>query len=135
MKISCEVMMVDGNPNRNNRIYTADAFNNILNTWKEHTDIIFGIFDRLEYNPENVCGKITNAYADGDTLIIEGDLDDNHIGTKILKSLREVGLNMYITTSGIGDLDKDNKTIKDFQLHHFNLTNDSAFDVCAIKKI
>lgn len=135
MRISCQVIFVDGKPNRNNRIYTNEAVENILNTWKDHTDIIFGMFDALEYHLKDVCGKITNVYLDGDTVVVEGELFDDHNGTKILKQLKEVGLNMYITTSGTGDLAEDNKTVKDFQLHHFILSNDSAFEVSGIEEL
>ena len=44
--------------------------------------------------------------------------------SKILKQLREAGLNMYIPITGCGDLKNDSKTIENFELHHFNLTND-----------
>ena len=136
MKIKAEVMFLDGKPNRNNRIYTNEAAENILNTWKEHNDIIFGMNDEnIEYKPIDICGKVDNVYLEGDIVIVEGELLDNHIGTKILKQLREVGLNMYITISGCGDLKNDSKTIENFELHHFNLTNDSAFDVYAIQEI
>lgn len=136
MKIKCQVMLIDGKPNKNKRIYTNEAVENILNTWKEHRDIIFGMDEENpDYKLMDICGKVDNVYLEGNIVVIEGELFDNHNGTKILKQLREVGLNMYITTTGHGILSEDGKTVKDFELYYFNLTNDSSFDVYAIQEL
>ena len=70
MKIDGQIMYVDGNPNRNGRVYTNETVNNILKNWKNHTDIIFGMPDNE--NDKDICGKIEYVYLDGDILVAEG---------------------------------------------------------------
>ena len=135
MKIKAEIMFLDGKPNKNGRIYTAETANNILETWREHKDINFGDVDYDDFKPKNICGQISNIWLEGDTIIAEGELFDNHIGTKILKELNKVGLGMYLSFSGAGTYDYDNKTIKDYELVCFHLANESAFYVSKIEEL
>ena len=134
MKIDCQIMYVDGNPNRNGRIYTNEIVNDILKNWKNHTDIIFGIPDNEK--DKDICGKIENVYLDGDILVAEGELFDSHNATNILKQLYKVRLNMYIVVNGYGCINmNDGKTVEDYELVSFNLSNSSSFDVLPIREL
>lgn len=134
MKIDGQIMYVDGNPNRNGRVYTNEIVNNILKNWKNHTDIIFGMPDNE--NDKDICGKIENVYLDGDILVAEGELFDGHDATTILKHLYKVGINMYIVVTGYGYINvNDGKTVEDYELVSFNLSNTSSFDVLPIREL
>ena len=136
MKFRSEIIHVDGNPNKNGRIYTAETVESILKTWKEHKYIVFGFSENDEeiiIKPSEICGQIDNLWLEGDSVMAEGHMLDEHIGTKVLKELNEVDLGMYISINGIGAYENDNKTVKDYELKYFSLTNESAFCVDKIK--
>ena len=120
MKIRAEVIKVDGNPNKNNRIYTQEVIENIINSWKQHNMIKYE--DDSDFNYRNVCGKVTDAYASGNSIIVEGELYNECFNDCF------VAPNTYLTISGYGNVNMNNE-IEDYELDHFTIVTECSFDV------
>lgn len=138
MKIKAEVIKFTKEPNRNGRLYTTEALDIILNTWKDKSSIVYNPSGSWNGEPPiNICGNVTNAFLNDDcTIGITGELFDDHQDTKYIKKVIKSGKKLYLTVSGYGCLSfKDNKTVEDYELNHFMITPDCAFDVKSIEVI
>jgi hypothetical protein len=114
-------------PNRNNRIYTRECLEKVINESKSKIDegLLF-VTDRIQYSPEvNVSDIIGNVKS----LEIEGDkvVADIHgykipiLGKIHIETFINDGIYLEITPNGIGSLNEKNEII-DYKLISFSIS-------------